>query len=72
MRTTHALSAMLLVADGEAQASELPHKILLNGNVLTCFEASVAAPGRPICSVYPDGRVETFHAVLPLEVSNVQ
>lgn len=71
MRATHALAAVLLAADAEAQGQNAAQKVMLDGDVMRFGNVDDIIPGRPLGTVYPDGRVDAFHSTLPREVSHV-
>lgn len=68
MRTSAALAAIILAAEAEAQLFAAPCKVHIDGDELRFGHVTDPLPGRAVCTVYPDGRVDTFHAVLPIEV----
>lgn len=67
MRTPQALAAILLAADAEAAVMAGPCKVHVDGDELRFGHVTDPLPGRAIMTVWPDGRVETFHAQLPKE-----
>lgn len=68
LRSAQALAAALLVADANAQAQEASQKVTLAGDVLRTGHFADLIPGRPVASVYPDGRIDFYHSTFPLEV----
>lgn len=70
MRTPQALAAMILAADAEAQKSDRPVAVYVGDKGVTTMRTHgpLAGDNKPVCSVYPDGRVDFYHSHLPKEV----
>lgn len=84
MRTTAALSAMILIADAAAQAEGRPHTVCIDTRTmhfisLPTAEYAAVLEGRDpplisaVVTTYPDGRADLYRPLttLPKEVPDV-